>query len=88
MKIELGYYEIAEALQSYVEKTYNLNIDFEETEVEIKYRKAFYKPLKHKNGKVQKHPVHGYELNTIDRWENRYITLGEDCELQFFLEHD
>ena len=88
MKIKIGYYEIAEALQSYVEKTYNLKIDFEETDVEIKHRKAFYKPLKHKNGKVKKHPVHGYELNTVDRWENRYVILGEDCELQFFLEHD
>ena len=36
MKVELGYYEMVEALEDFVEKKYNLKLNLDETETEFK----------------------------------------------------
>ena len=36
MKVELGYYEMVEALEDFVEKKHNLKLNLDETETEFK----------------------------------------------------
>jgi|TARA_R110000823_G_scaffold211617_3_gene341866 hypothetical protein len=86
MKIELGYYDMVEALEAYIEKKYNLKLNIDETETEFKHRKDIYKPLRYKNGKVKYCPVNGYALRTLDRWETKYVVFNENCEVAFYLE--
>ena len=56
MKIEMGYYEVIEAVEAFLEKKHNVKVALEETELYIEYQKVIYKPLRYKNGKLKIQP--------------------------------
>jgi len=88
MKVELGFYEITQAVQEFIIKKYGWGcFDFEEMDmIELKYLEAVREPKKYKNGRLVKHPVHGYVETEIVDWHKKYINLDENSELHFFLD--
>tara|TARA_R110000822_G_scaffold112540_2_gene243462 strand:- start:275 stop:535 length:261 start_codon:yes stop_codon:yes gene_type:complete len=86
MKIEMGYYEVIEALEAFLEKKHNVKVALEETELYIEYQKVIYKPLRYKNGKVKRHPEYGYPLDTVDRYETVQVPFDEMSDLQVFID--
>jgi len=89
MEIKLNSWDINEAIQDYLKKKHDLNIDIEETSdypcFQYTQRNIVYK--RHKNGKVKKNKD-GFWL--IDEKQTKYIKkyaeISDDCYISFYLD--
>jgi len=89
MEIKLNSWDINQAIEDYIKKKHDLDIDFSEmhdypcfkyTEREIVYKR-------HKNGKVKKHKD-GYWL--VDEKKTKYVEkygeISDDTSISFYLD--
>tara|TARA_R110001592_G_C13139200_1_gene747190 strand:- start:2064 stop:2333 length:270 start_codon:yes stop_codon:yes gene_type:complete len=89
MEIKLNSWDINQAIEDYLKKKHDLDVDFSEiddypcfkyTEREIVYKR-------HKNGKVKKHKD-GYWL--VDEKKTKYVEkygeISDDASISFYLD--
>jgi hypothetical protein len=88
MKIELCQWEVMEAIKEYLEREYG--IDDEQFELRdlphIEYQRAKWEPIKHKNGRIKKHPEHGHTLREIVGYETESICFNDCSSLILYIE--
>ena len=87
MKIELGQYEVMEAIKEYVQREYGINdVQNELCDLpHIQYERAKWEPMKHKNGRIKKDPVLGYTLNKIVGYETEMIPFSDCSSLILYI---
>jgi hypothetical protein len=94
MEIKLDGYELRKAVEDYIKLKYNIDFDFMEDSHEyprLEYSKPIYEAKKHKNGRVMKHPEHGYVMQQVVRYENLDATINDNayfCFHTFFAGED
>ena len=86
MIIKLGYYEVMEAIETYVKDNLKSEVCFDDRYIEVfaETLEPIREEKKHKNGKVVK-CENGYpEWETVG-YENRHLHFNEDSDLEIFI---
>ena len=85
MKIELCEYQIMEAIEQYLEREYSIRDLQFDCSPSIEYQEPKRVPIKHKNGRVKKHPEHGYDLTEIKGYKTLYVDFNESCSFNLYV---
>ena len=89
MNINMNWYEIMAAIEMYLKEEYELDFDFQRDCSEypsIDWSEDVYAPKKHKNGKVMKHPEHGFVMQEVVSREKKYMTFSDFAEITIYID--
>lgn len=87
MRLKLDYYEVMEAIETYVKDNLKSEVCFDDRHIEVfaETMEPIREEKKHKNGKVIKNE-HGYsEWETVG-YEKRHLQFSEDSDFEIYIE--
>tara|TARA_R100001463_G_scaffold99064_2_gene153532 strand:- start:559 stop:852 length:294 start_codon:yes stop_codon:yes gene_type:complete len=87
MRIKLDYYQVMDAIETYVKDNLKSEVCFDDryTEFHAETMNPVREKKKHKNGKVIKNE-HGYEQWEIVGYENNNVHFDENSDFEIFIE--
>ena len=89
MRIKLGYYEVMEALETYVQNNFKSELCFDDRHIEVfaETLEPIREEKKHKNGKVIKNE-YGYPEWEIVGYETKQVHFDDNSDFEIWIERD
>lgn len=89
MVIKISGYEVEEAILEFIKKKYGHSFELSEHDpcMILESSERVWAYQKHKNGRIKKHPEHGYNLVDHDKstWKKTFTTIGECDDITFYV---